>query len=1227
MIILRSNASICSPSVQDLILKATTSTDTRSKPVGRGVQQTGSSGTTNHRSFNGKKVFSHHSSRGKATLHDGRHLEDAYWQKKPLQGRQVTSSDVLRAYGNDRTSLRAGFFLQKLCLQNILHGSEKVTPDRVIRELNRVPDRNNKHQLAIARFKEECCLRHLVLNGRQVTPDAVVKAFPDSVEGKLGMERFKEQCCLKGLALHGQQVTPDAVARAYQAIKAKLELARFKENCCLKGLLLDGKQVTAEAVVNEFPKSPEGKLGIARFKEQCCLRGLPLNGQQVTPDALVADFQAAGAMLELARFEEQCCLRGLLLHGQRVSPDEVVKRYQSARAVLAIARFKAECCLGGLPLNGQQITADAVVKAFPDSPEGKLGIARFRERCCLRGLALNGRKVMPDAVAKDLQATGATLELARFKGECCLRGLVLNGQQVTPEAVVRDYQATMATLELARFKAECCLRGLALHGRQVTTDAVVKDFQAAMATLALARFKQQCCLRGLTLRGQPVTPDEVVMGFPGSPEGRLGIARFRAECCLRGLVLNGQRVTAESVVKGYQNLRATLSLARFKAECCLRDLPLDGQKVTPDVVVEDYQAARSTLELARFRAECCLRGLLLHGQQVTPEAVVEDYQAAGAALEQVRFKEQCCLNRLLLNGRQVTPEVVVKDFERGGWLLERAIFYTQLALSARELGGRYLDNRDVLAAFEELPGDHSARQVRYLLQRLKQSRQYDETSEAQDILLAAWQILTNVSVKDDEQRGLRCILKFMAMQYELPIDNQQVSAELVFESIKILRNSFQNLRIHFFFLAHCCITGLAVDGRLIHRGQVLECLQGFPENSKLRHALGFWFAQCSYEANITDRVLFQWVNNAVPGYSGRPSGFSASGSQHEVFVANPDNQVNACRDEDGKAGKAPAPRFSTAQPLKPPAKAGEPAFPLCQGQRLTALTLKTLEIIQEINGSHTDPPILVTGSYARFLQNLCSLFNDIDIICTTEASASLLFHKLQALHTNSNSEVPKSIVIWPIPGCQAIKLPKAYNIQLKDGDLGIKAMALHISLDARVARGNTAPLAVHVPGVERLVRCLSFTEETRLLNDTLAYLADHLDPLTEQLCKGVPFDIPRTIIFNHPQNTGDRVYGLLMRSLLTLNKARDFIALHSERKPGRPGKSDHWISQLQEEQRRLHALTDNLQMKLNSHVYRHDFEQRVNDWLSTTQPVNHYQMKRKEFVKALLTMMHSKSDR
>ncbi|WBA80270.1 hypothetical protein [Endozoicomonas sp. GU-1] len=477
-------------------------------------------------------------------------------------------------------------------------------------------------------------------------------------------------------------------------------------------------------------------------------------------------------------------------------------------------------------MNGRQVTPDLVIMGFPDTQEGKLARARFKTTCCLKNLLLNGRQVTPDEAARDFpDSPESTLGLLFFKAECCLRGLMLNGLPVTPEAVVQDYQTARATMALARFKEQCCLKGLTLNGRLVSPEAVVKAFpDSPEGKLEIARFTAECCLKGLALSGWRVTPEAVIKKFPASPEGKLGLTHFKAECCLRGVPLNGRQVTPDEVVQGFPDSpEGKLGIARFKADCCLRSLPLNGEQLTPDLVVTAFpDNPAGKLGLVRFKAECCLKGLPLAGQPVTPDAVV-------------------------------------KDFQRGGWLFENAIFYALLALNGRALNDSYLDNQKVLSAFNKALGNYSLKQAEYLIQRLVQSQRYNAIKEAREIIHQAWQILNGVPVKE-EQRRLQCILQFIAMQLELPIDHQKVSAAQVWQSIQTLRCSFQKSQIHFFFLAHCCITGQPVNERQIDKDQVLEYLKNFPEGSNLRKALGSWFEQCRSEDSVLDCLLFKREN-------------------------------------------------------------------------------------------------------------------------------------------------------------------------------------------------------------------------------------------------------------------------------------------------------------------------------------------------------------------------------
>ena len=875
-----------------------------------------------------------------------------------------------------------------------------------------------------------------------------------------------------------------------------------------------------------------------------------------------------------------------------------------------------------------------MLAAYVNSDVTSLRSGFFLQKLCLQGILHGNRKITPDEVIKEFnrkpdRKNKCKLAIARFKEKCYLRGMPLNGQPVIPNEVVKAYQAIGALRELAIFKSACCLRGPTLNNRRVTPEEVVKDFQAANALMELAYFKAECCLRGLLLNGKPVTADTVAGDFPDSPKGQLGLAHFKEECCFRGLLLNDRQVTPEAVVRGFPDTaQGRLGRARFKAECCLRGLALNGQPVTTDEVVTGFpDTGQGRLGRVRFKAECCLRGLALNGQQVTTDEVVKEYQAIKAILEIVRFKEECCLRGRRLNGQEVLPDTVVKGFERGGWLLEKAIFYSRLVLNARELNGNYLDDRDVLEAFNAVPGVYSLKQSEYLVQRLKQPLLYDETNKAQDIIQKAWQLSYDVSVKD-EQHQLHCVLKFIALQNELTIDQQSVSAEQVLQSIETLRHSYQSLRLHFYFLAYCYLTGQSVNGRQIRRHQVLKCLKSFPQGSNHRHALGRWLEQYSSAANTMDRTLFKRENTLAPGIDS-PQGFAASASQRGASVTDNTGkegpyQVKECRDKKEHTPATQAVTAYIAQILKQ--RSGGPGFPDQSSPQLNALTLKALEIIQEVNGSYPNPPILITGSYARFLQNLCSLFNDIDVICTTKESADTLFEKLRALNTGRNSAPPKSIIITEVPGCPQIRLPDTHKIRLIDGDLNTRAMEIQVSIDNRVTEDKTERLAVHVPGVERPVRCVSFAEETRLMIDTLEHLTENLDKLTSKLQKGELFDIPRTLIFQFPQHINEFIFGLLMRSLLTLNKARQFIALHCESQPGETDYPDNHLQKPLQE-RRLHTLTENLQMKLHNHTYRHAFEQRVNGWLATTPHVNDFQIKRKEFIKALLAMMQPEKDR
>lgn len=183
-VILRSNVVICS---QGFILQATASAYYHPGPASRVDQQAGSSRFPDRfeSTFNGKRVTSHLYYRGTAIPLDGKDVEDAFWEKKPLDGRHITSADVLGAYGKDKTSLRSGLFLEKLCLQNILHNNRKVNPYDVIQEFNRLPDQDNLCKSAIRDFREKLVISNLECNVRRELMSAGMQVTPDEMKQDL----------------------------------------------------------------------------------------------------------------------------------------------------------------------------------------------------------------------------------------------------------------------------------------------------------------------------------------------------------------------------------------------------------------------------------------------------------------------------------------------------------------------------------------------------------------------------------------------------------------------------------------------------------------------------------------------------------------------------------------------------------------------------------------------------------------------------------------------------------------------------------------------------------------------------------------------------------------------------------------------------------------------------------------------------------------------------------
>ena len=1096
-------------------------------------------------------------------------MENAFWDKKHVCGRPVTTTEVFKAYRSETNSLRSGYFSQKLYDRQVPHQGQQMTVEGVIAEFNRKRDLQSRCCYAVARIKAQCCLKGVAINGKPVSADEAADSFPDTPSGKLALNRFRENCWLEKIPVHGQLVTADSVAKNYMAVDAKLELTRFREECCLRKIPIRGRTVSTESVVNDY-RAINARQELARFKQICCLDTLPINGQQVSPKEVISLFQAAGDKLGLACFRRECFLRDLAIEGQLVTPESVIKSFQALGARLEEARFLDACYWKGVNIGCQPISADQVVKSL-QAVNAHLELARFNASCCLEYQLLRNHPVTPETVVDSFPTSHkGKLGLAHFKASCCLKGLRIHGRLISPEEVLSHFSGhQLDKMASNHFIEECFLRNILVNGRRVTAESVLSGFpDTADGRLSRAHFREICCLKGLRISGNLVTPESVLKNFPDSPRGHIGLNRFKEKCILRGLPLSGRPISTQEVLVNFPDTpMGKLAAGRFLENCFFRGLTLCGQPVSPERVLQTLDG--HPLAKACFQAECCLRSVPLHGRLVTTDEAVAAYpNTLNGQKQRIYFKRLCCMNNLPLAGKLLQPEQVAHLLEQKNQLLEKACFLAELALQARMFNGNYLSNDQVLGAFDQMKGNYVIKKVYFLIQRMIALPGENHKHERQATFERAWQILADIPIKDDKYCYQRCVMLFLAMKYALSATGLAITPGLVWESIRALRDSLYNSRLRFYFLADCCCTGTALNGQPVSKQQVLDCLEKFPP-SRLRSALGHWFEELFGRPQQSE-VLNQMLPHEV-----KPRG------------------VRQVQHTDESEGRSEAVEHFD-NPLEP--------------GLINSQTRKVLNVVRDISG------LCLNGSFSRWLQGVGSSFHDIDIMASREAISTMIARLTSALgNQEQTSEISCKVLACEVPGCPQLRLNPMFTITVSEGDLGQKVSVLQVSVYPPETIFALNTTTATIPGEQDPITCLAFFAEIEQLNNTLQYLADQLDDLTAQLLHGPGFAIPRTILFNYPQHPRDRVFGLLIRCLFSLNKAKQFAALVACRAPA------VLLTKLQTQARCLHA-------RLLGHSHREPFMATLNRWLSEPSPEDTYLDSKSDFIRGLLAMISNPAE-
>ena len=833
------------------------------------------------------------------------------------------------------------------------------------------------------------------------------------------------------------------------------------------------------------------------------------------------------------------------------------------------------CFWNKTPLRGAKITSsDVLISYLSDSNSLRSG--RFLQKLCLSKINHDGQFITPDQVVAEFNRRRGghpqhELALARFKEACCLNNLPVDGKFVPAETVIKEFKAIKATLETGRFLAECCLKGRWVNGHPVATEEVVAILQKTPAgELSLVRFKSECCLKNMRLYGEMIPPEQVVTECPKTQKGTLLTAHFLAKCCLQKRRIFGQAVRIEMVVEKFmQSPGNHMGLAMFIQDCALKGMLLNGQQITTREVVDRFpDTPDGRLGMARFYERCCIRRRSFDGLKVTPEMVVEHYRSVNAALELSRFKQRCCLLGMTIDGRQIHPEEVVRDFEINNRLLEKAMFFSVLALHAKKLNGTYLTCEQVLNAFARVPGDQTAKAVEYLIQRIDALPERDDSGEARKAFSHAWQLVNNAPQGRGQHSYHQCQLLFIAVKYGLRVDGEPLTIEQAWLSIRQLPPSSHKTCLKFYFLAHCLHNNLELHGKQVAKEEIMACLREVPAGV-LRQNLGSWLDEPLRAPAKNQNGLPIMSLTPAPGQPAYPL------QPPEQEKKEQSNQNDTCKADVATVSITPS--------------------------QLNPMTQKALEIMQQIND------ICITGSFSRCLQGLCTSYNDIDII-GTEAAVSTLVNQLvcefSSDYDGEECELLRRVFVQVAPGCSQLKMPRTFNITLSEGDPGRKVAVLQANICVGRVLAAIDTVNIAIPGIKGYFNCASFSAEVHLMNETLDHLINHIDPLTIQIQGGADFDIPRTIVFNFSQSPEERICAMLMRCLLTLNKAQQFAGLLSE------------DTSLRSDLLRLNTA---LLAELHRHAWRKTFVLRLERWLSSALP-----SRQQAFVKSLLQLIQAR---
>lgn len=1104
-------------------------------------------------------------------------LEHLYKKDCILNGTKVTLEKVYEAYKNAPSCIEKGKFLFNCFKQGHLKEKE-ITIESI---LENCKDPKKKHTL-VAKIMFYCFKHKIQINNKTITADDAFDCIKNSSDPTEKID-FEIYCLKKYINIKGQLISPEKIMHEIDSNRKKIDfqktLANFLEICYFCKIKIKGKNISELRIIEEF-----GKAG-SHYKQIKFIINL-LKKNQANENINIVyliDLYKKINPSELNN-EIKAMFFGFLFTNKQnfnskpIDPNYVIDLLKHGETNQWLyADFMANCAKNNLSINGKKVTVQKAYDTFPSSPRGEDLKTDFLKDCYTMNIKGNERLLNHQNIIKRYKNSGNNVKLAFFLSHLIPQKIIgpyhfyspdkvfhsfrdnaeENHQKsyfafkclinsipiaISPDIPLQDFVANLLITnnmpnERARLMKFCFLSGIPLFGHHQKIEDIIEFYNSAkIDEVHLLRFLMSCCLKGFSLDNKAIDPNSLIQRASIIKGGSLYIDKFKAECLLAGFI----DIKVEEIIDHFdQHPENTKVHAKI-----LKSLFFSKhrQSITARDVIDKYKSANDDLNLACFMAKCCIDRIPVNNNLITYEEVLNFFPKNNydASLKKYDFIFSYLLSGGKIKDNKYTFESIIDQCLKKKLYNSVTHFYSQLALNSIPINGKLVTQDFFIDYCKSHITYNNEEPILYFITRINQIERQDlisagspEQQEISNLVTTALSFIDkNMHIKTITTWRLECILYFAAFKYNLIIDGNVVTSSTMNKKLDEQPDSFLTYSNKILFLSYCIKNGITIDGypSSYLQEKIDTLLNFFPINSR------------SY--NLAHSLT---TNSNVPKSSISDHKVIDHTAQLAISFDNSESEVNDDRVNSNQTSLISAETsFSLRNTLKTNQSATAQHQPekslIPEAHKIKNLTLSNplyyeiLTLITQFNKNSDIPKIIISGSFSRLLQNISDDFKDIDLIFANQSVIDEFLMLLRAALSQNMEHSDLQFSCYVSPEVEILNIPKTHFFKATEGILG----EVVVDVNLNVANNEFQPSDISKVDIEdsgHVLHTLSLTSEVNYIIEGITYWKENLNTIIDQILDDPQLIIQRTILFNYAANDQERIYGLLVRCLLSLDVA------------------------------------------------------------------------------------------